>query len=195
MKTIEWKISGLLESKNFGLTLSGNPAIVDSPYGKAVNFNGMNDGIFLNVNPILGLEQFTVEAIFKPESGGQFEQRFLHLGLMQEDRLLLEIRATEEKQWYYDAFIATGKSSLALVDKEKLHPLDNWHHVAFVINKGYLVSYVNGIEELNGKTDITPMKSGQASIGVRQNKISWFRGAIYNIKITPTALSPGNFSR
>ena len=195
METVEWKISELLETKSFGLTTSGNPAIVDSPYGKAVRFNGVDDGIFLNTNPIIGLDKFTIEAIFLPESGGQFEQRFLHFGLVTEDRMLLELRSTEEKHWYFDAFIATGQSSLVLIDKEKLHPSDTWQHTAFIIDGGNLTSYVNGVKELKGKTSVTPMKSGQASIGVRQNKISWFKGSIYSIKVTPEALTPERFTK
>lgn len=195
MNIIEWKISEILESKSHGLTLSGHPAIVDSPYGKAVRFNGIDDGIFLEINPIIGVNHFTVEAIFYPESGGSFEQRFLHLGMDKEDRLLLETRTTENNQWYFDAFIATGASSNPLVDKEKLHPVDKWHHVAFIIDNGYLTSYVNGIKELTDKTVLTPIQSGRTSIGMRQNKISWFKGNIYNIKITHAALAPEQFTK
>ena len=144
---------------------------------------------------LTGLEKFTVEAILQPKSGGQFEQRFLHFGLVTEDRMLLELRSTEERQWYFDAFIATGQSSLVLIDKEKLHPSDHWQHTAFVIDSGKLTSYVNGVKELEGTTTVTPMKAGQTSIGVRQNKISWFKGSIYSIKVTPEALIPERFTK
>jgi len=195
MNIIEWKISEILESKGLGLTLAGNPAIIDSPYGKAVHFNGIDDGMFLEVNPIIGVNNFTIEAVFHPDSGGSFEQRFLHLGMDKEDRLLLETRTTESNQWYFDAYIATGASSSPLVDKEKLHPADKWHHVAFVIDDGNLTSYVNGIKELTNKTVLTPMQSGRTSIGVRQNKINWFKGSIYNIRITHAALAPEQFTK
>jgi hypothetical protein len=44
--------------------------------------------------PLAGLEQFTVEMIYNPYSGGNFEQRFLHCGEANGDRLLLELRST-----------------------------------------------------------------------------------------------------
>lgn len=195
MKITEWKISELLESNDYGIKLSGNPTIVDSQYGKAVRFNGKDDGIFLDINPIMNMDEFTVEAIFYPDNDGQFEQRFLHIGMDKEDRLLLETRTTNNNQWYLDAFIAIGNSINPLFDKEKLHSTNEWHHIAFVIDGNNLTSYVDGIKELTGKGELAPMKSGQTSIGVRQNKISWFKGIIYNIKITHEALLPERFSR
>ena len=194
METVEWKVSDILESKKYGLTVSGNPKIIDSSYGKAVNFNGVDDAIFLDTNPIERLSQFTIEAIFHPDFGGKFEQRFLHFGHIQEDRLLFESR-TEENQWYFDAFIAIGESSQVLIDEQKKHPIDNWYHTAFVIDNGNLSSYVNGVKELTGNVELTPMKGGKTSIGVRQNKISWYKGSIYSIRITPRALSAEDFTK
>jgi hypothetical protein len=195
MTTTEWKLSELLAVKSFNLTTSGNPATINSLKGEATQFNGIDDGVFIDANPISGLSQFTVEMIIYPESGGQFEQRFLHCGFSQSDRMLLELRSTDDKQWYFDAFIATGESSLALIDKEKLHPSDEWHHVAFVIDNGNISSYVNGIKEVEGKMNLTPIQGGQTSLGVRQNKISWFKGTIYSLKITPAVLQPEQFSK
>jgi len=40
---------------------------------------------------------------------------------------------------------------------------------------------------------MTPIQTGQSSIGVRQNKVSWFKGAIYQLRISPEALSPNDF--
>jgi hypothetical protein len=141
------------------------------------------------------MNQFTIEAIFHPESGGSFEQRFLHLGMDKEDRLLLETRTTENNLWYLDAFIATGAAANPLFDKENCIRSIDGHHVAFVIDNGYLTSYVDGIREMADKTVLTPMQGGRTSIGVRQNKISWFKGSIYSIKITDTVLAPEQFTK
>ena len=35
-----------------------------------------------------------------------------------------------------------------------------------------------------------PLSAGQASIGVRFNKVHWFQGAIRQIRVTPTVLKP-----
>jgi hypothetical protein len=36
-------------------------------------------------------------------------------------------------------------------------------------------------------------KSGKTSLGVRLNKVHWFKGAIRTVRITPRALSPEEF--
>ena len=181
----------MLESQT-DIEISGSPLLIDSPYGQAVYFDGIDDAIFMGLMPLAGLTQFTVEAIFRPDRGGNIEQRFLHFGESNEDRLLFEIRTTET-EWYFDAYINTSKGERALIDPERLHPLDQWHHVAFVVNDGLLSTYVNGNKELEHRILMTPIQTGQSSIGVRQNKVSWFKGAIYQLRISPEALSPNDF--
>src|SRR5206468_12893975 len=53
--------------------------------------------------------------------------------------------------------------------------------------------YVDGKLELAGPLRITPLGKGRTSIGVRQNKVYWFKGAIGTIHITPKALTPSKF--
>lgn len=188
----EWIISTLPGSKTKGLRIAGAPEIKECKYGKAVAFNGTNDGIFLDEMPLAGLKEFTIEIIMNPASGGNFEQRFLHCGEIQGDRVLLELRSTDAG-WYYDAFVKAGDMSKALIDPLLLHKQDKWYHVAYVVNNGKLESYVNGKKELESDLDISPLTSGQTSIGVRQNEVSWFKGMIYKIRITPKALKSNNF--
>jgi hypothetical protein len=181
----------ILESKSYA-EIAGTPRLVDSPYGQAVYFDGMEDGLFVDSMPLAGLSQFTVEAIFRPDRDGNFEQRFLHFGEPNEARLLFEIRTTET-EWYFDAYINTSKGQKALIDPEQLHPLDQWHHVAFVVDDGQLVTYVNGKKELEERINMDPLQTGQMAIGVRQNKVSWFKGAICQIRISSEALSANDF--
>ncbi|WP_159516983.1 LamG domain-containing protein [Sunxiuqinia indica] len=181
----------ILESKSFS-EIIGTPKLVDSPYGQAVYFDGIDDALFVDSMPLTGLSQFTIEAIFRPDHGGSFEQRFLHFGEPNQARLLFEIRTTET-DWYFDAYLNSGKDNIALIDPNILHPLDQWYHVALVVNKGQLTTYVNHEKELEGEIELVPIISGQTSIGVRQNKVSWFKGAIYNVKITPRQLTPKDF--
>ena len=49
------------------------------PEGKAVEFDGVDDALFVNVHPLAGAETFTWEVIFRPYKGGKAEQRFFHL--------------------------------------------------------------------------------------------------------------------
>jgi hypothetical protein len=190
---MEWWINDFVQHKtDTAIIVLGAPKQIDSPYGVAIHFNGLDDGLLLKNNPISGLQQFTIEAIFHPDSGGQFEQRFFHAGSVKDDRVLFEIRSLRNS-WYLDGFVKSGASRMTLADSTKLHPLDQWYHVAFVVDNEKLTTYVNGKKELEGKIDSSVVIGGGASTGVRQNKINWFKGSIYEIRITPAALQPSSF--
>jgi len=188
----EWILSNLISTKTVGIRIAGNPQVIDCKYGKALLFNGSTDGIFLDQMPLDGLKQFTVEVIFRPESGGKFEQRFFHCGEIRGNRVLLELRSTSV-DWYFDAFINSGDQKKTLIEPTLLHPLDQWYHMAFVIANGKQETYINGKKELESQIEIVPLKGGKTSIGVRQNEQSWFKGAIYKIRISPEALTPASF--
>jgi len=188
----EWIMSELISNPAEGIRIKGNPETVEYKTKKAVAFNGSADAIFLDEMPLAGLTQFTVEAIIYPGSGGNFEQRFLHIGEVTGDRLLLELRSTPAG-WYFDAFISVGDQQKALIEPTILHPHDQWYHVAYVIDNGKLESFVNGKKELEWQLKIGPVQTGKTSIGVRQNEISWFKGAIYKIQVTSKVLKPEDF--
>lgn len=193
-KKTEWLVAALLQNKTEETNALGNPKIVDSPYGDAVAFDGIDDALFLKEMPLKGLESFTVEMIFKPETNAVFEQRVLQIGEITGDRMLLEIRAVDTN-WYFDGFVASKGVKLALANEELIHPLGKWYHVAFVVTPNSLTTFVNGIQELQQNYTFNPIKQGQTSIGVRMNKVSWFKGAIYKIQISPQALKPNEFLR
>lgn len=188
----EWKLAKIVKDMPHGIILAGKPEIVDTKYGDAVAFNGSSDGIFLDKMPLSDLTEFTIEVIFQPESGGNFEQRFLHCGEIQGDRVLLELRSTGT-DWYFDAFIKVADQNCTLIEPKLHHPLDKWYHVAYVIDNGKLTTFINGEKELEGKIIMSPLKGDKTSIGVRQNEVSWFKGNIYMIRITGEALHPEGF--
>ena len=182
-----------LFAKKQGLSVSGDPKITDSPYGKAVWFDGANDGFFLPDNPLKGLTSFTVETIIKPDADGPFEQRYLHIGESDSDRLLVETR-TNANQWYLDTFILSGESKNALIDTGLVHPCNAWYHVVLTLDEtGQMTNYINGKKEITGHVDFKPLNSGEMSIGARRNKVSWYMGAIYKIRISPGVLKPDDF--
>jgi len=190
--TVEWEL-GLLGPGMKGLTTEGNPRPVDCRYGKALQFDGIGDALFIHSNPLAHLRQFTVEIVFRPDSNGKREQRFLHIGDLRRDRLMVETRVTKDHRWYLDAHLRSGDSAKTLIDSTKVHPTDRWCHAAVTVDNGMMVTYVNGIRELAGGIPFTPFTGGQASIGVRQNKVYWFKGSICKIRITPRALKPSEF--
>ncbi|APZ45401.1 hypothetical protein BW723_03380 [Polaribacter reichenbachii] len=189
----EWIVADLLEEKSENVVINGNPKLVDYPYGKAVNFNGVDDALFLDQMPLKGATSFTIEMVFNPSDiEAPFEQRILHLGEVSKDRMLLEIRAVENN-WYFDGFVASGNNKRALIDEKLIHPLGQWYHVALVITPNSITTYVNGKKELEDVFSFKPINTGKSSLGVRLNKRSWFKGSIFKVRISPKALQPNNF--
>jgi hypothetical protein len=174
----------------------GAPQPVDEPpAGRALHFNGRSDGLILPLIPFTGWAQFTIEVLFKPESGGAPEQRFMHVEDTKGGRAMMETRLTPDNHWYLDTFLLSGPSSLALIDKTKLHPADRWYWVALRYDGKLMSSWVDGAKELQGPVTFAPMVEGKMSLGVRQNRLFWFKGAIREVRFTPGALADGKLQR
>ncbi|PWU05875.1 MAG: hypothetical protein C5B51_13390, partial [Terriglobia bacterium] len=180
-------------------TVLGHPKVIDTPIGKAVQFNGVDDALFINEHPLAGIPVFTFEAIFRPDTGGAPEQRWFHLaeqdpktGADTDTRFLFEIRVINN-QWCLDAFVHTPTANHAILNREKLYPLDTWHAVAQVYDGKEYRSYVDG--ELQGNADVhfEPEGPGHTSVGVRINKEFYFKGAVHLARFTRRALSPADF--
>lgn len=184
-----WRLDDLTHLDTHPLEVLGHPRVVKEAASSSIHFDGIGDGIFVPVNPLATLAEFTVEVLVKPESGGPEEQRFFHLQDEQENRGLLELRLHKDG-WAVDSFLysAKNKSQCPLLDRSKLHPVDRWAWVALVYANGKMAHYVNGIKELEGAVNFSPMGAGKTSIGVRQNKVFWFKGGIAEIRIYPRAL-------
>lgn len=191
-ETTDWTIANLLEGGLKDVQISGSPTLADSPYGKAVYFDGVDDAIFLEQMPLKSLTEFTVEMIFSPDPNGAFEQRVVHMGEISDDRMLLEIRAIDSN-WYFDGFVASRENKLALIDESLLHPLGQWFHVALIVTANSLTTYVNGELELSKANIFKAIENGRSSLGVRLNERSWFHGKIYKIRVTPKKIKPADF--
>jgi len=61
-----WKFDNLSHIGGMAPKVEGNPLLVDSPVGKAVQFNGKDTGLFFPARPLVGAKTFTIEAIFRP---------------------------------------------------------------------------------------------------------------------------------
>jgi hypothetical protein len=191
---IAWDFSNLERIGGHKITTVGAPRLIESPHGKAVEFDGTDDGLFVDANPLDGLSKFTAEVVFKPYAGGPTAQRFVH---MQEDgsenRLLFEIRLTEDNHWFLDAFIKSGGGNYTLYAEKSPHAIGPWYHAAVVVDGTIMRHYVNGVEELSTPIKFEPQTAGRTSVGVRLNKVSWFKGAVRRLRITPSALAPSQF--
>ena len=187
---VVWTLDNAASIGGHQPTVLGAPRFVDAGVGPAARFNGKDDGLVVPANPIAGWAQFTIEVLFRPDADGPAEQRFVHLQDVRESRALIEIRVTPEGQWCLDTFLLSGKNSLPLMDKTKLHPAGSWHWAALVYDGKKMAHFVDGTKEMEGEVAFPPMTTGQTSLGVRLNRVYWFKGCIREVHFSPTALGP-----
>ncbi|GEM_PF-109188 len=192
--SVTWRLDNLENIGGHDVTVLGKPKVIDTPAGKALEFDGVDDGIYLDTHPLAGLEEFTVEVVFNPYADGAREQRFFH---MQENdsasRVMFETRLPGDNQWFLDTFIKTPHSDVTLYAEEDLHPIGPWRHAAIVVDGWRFRHYVDGKLELSEWLNYEPQGEGRTSLGMRINQVHWFRGAIRTVRITPRPLSPDAF--
>jgi hypothetical protein len=207
-RQITWTFDRLDKIGGVATDVEGHPKIIDTPVGKAVEFNGVDESLLIEQHPLAGAETFTFEAIFRPD-GGDAQQRWFHLAEIDPKtglatsiektttepnaRFLFELRVVNENQWYLDAFVNGPGYNRALMFAGKLHPIGQWYHVAQVYDGKMYRSYVNG--ELQGEAEVAfkPQGPGRASVGVRMNKVNYFKGAVHMARFTPSALTVDQF--
>jgi hypothetical protein len=200
-RTTVWNFSRLDGIGGRTTRMLGAPQLVAGPFGRAAWFDGAGDALFVDQHPLAGASAFTIEAVFRPD-GGKHEQRWLHLA---EDpslpasqavsggtRMLFEVRVVEAG-WYLDAFIKGPDYSQTLMNAEKTHPLGRWSHVAQVCDGKRYACFVDGELQADAAVDFRPQGPGRTSVGVRMNRVDWFRGAVAEARFTPRALRPSEF--
>ena len=188
-----WKFDRLDQIGGNPLHVEGAPRVIETGAGKAIQFGGGKDALFLDLHPLTGAETFTWEVIFRPDADGSPEQRFFHFQTRGEDtRLLFEIRIREGR-WCLDSYANSGGVGQALMDTTRLHPLGVWHHAAAVYDGREFRNYVDGVLEGSAEIRLAPQGEGTCAIGTRINRRDYFKGAIFEARMTRRALAPGEF--
>jgi hypothetical protein len=199
----KWELKSLKKIGGHKLRVFGNPVIVRTDIGKAIKFDGVNDRILVDNNPIGSAKEFTVEVIFKADPAYEIsnQPRFVHFQDPEdslEKRVMVELRLTNDNKWYLDGYIQTDAGNKTLVNRTLTHPLGNWDHVALTFKGNTFTTYVNGVKEISGEV---PWKErlvnerGKVSIGGRMNKINYYKGLIKTIRVTHKALDPSEFMK
>lgn len=193
---VVWHVDNLQRIGGHAVTVVGRPRVVETAVGPAVEFNGESDGLLLDVNPIAGMASFTVEVLFAPAADGPEEQRFLHVEESGTgNRALIETRRLPGGTWCLDTFLRYGDAGLTLIDRALVHPAGTWHVAALTYDGTTMRHFVDGVLQGEGRVDFRPLKNGRTSIGVRQNRVSWFKGRIREVRVTPTALDAAHLQR
>jgi len=194
-----WRFDNIENIGGHATHVLGHPQVIDSEYGKAVHFNGVDDGIFVDEHPLAGTSTYTWEVIFRPDADGPEAQRFFHLqeqdpatGQDTNNRMLFEIRIVNG-QWCLDSFASSGSENRTLLNCKMLYPLGKWYRVTAVCDGKTLRNYVNGELQGEGPFELKPHLAGHTSIGVRINRVFWFKGSVLMAHMTPRVLTPDEF--
>jgi hypothetical protein len=177
----------------------GHPQVIDSPYGKAVEFGGNGDALIVPEHPLAGATAYTWEMIFRPDGDGAQAQRIFHLasqdpatGADTDSRMLFEIRIVNG-QWCLDSFAGNKGQQLTLLNCKALHPVDKWYRVTAVWDGKVMRNYVGDELQGEGPLVMDAEGPGRASIGMRLNKVFPFKGAVFEARMVPRALKPEEF--
>jgi hypothetical protein len=187
---ITWHLNDIKQVGGYTPVVLGSPVVKIEGKDSGVFFNGINDGLVVPAIPIEGWPKFTIEVLFKPDSDGPVAPRFIHFEDTLANRCTFELRLTKNKEWYFDGFLRNGltKKGITLIDSAKLHPADRWYWAALVYDGAKMYSYINGQKELEHEMDLRPFTKGNFSLGVRLNKVNWFKGQIRTIVFHPGAV-------
>ena len=192
--SVIWRLDNLERIGGYPVKIEGEPTVIDTLHGKAIEFDGVDDAIFLDVHPLDGMSSFTVEVIFNPYADGAAEQRFFHMQESASDsRVMFETRLVAGARWFLETFIKSGEQRVVLYAEDHTHEVGTWQHAAIVVDGATMKHFVNGELELSEALSFAPQGRGRTSLGVRINKVHWFDGAIRTARFTPRALPPTDF--
>jgi hypothetical protein len=190
-----WRLDNTDKLAGYAVTVVGKPRVERAGEKEStVIFDGARDGLFVPAVPIAGAKVFTIEVLIRPAVDGNEEQRFLHLEDKAGRRALMELRL-KDAQWSLDTFLFSDPNRLTLLDRTKLHPAGRWYWVALRYDGKTMTSFIDGVKELEGPVDFAGLSEGQTSVGVRQNRVSWFKGAIGEVRFHNEALPPEKLQR
>ncbi|MGC4093761.1 MAG: LamG domain-containing protein [Polyangiaceae bacterium] len=174
----------------------GEPRLGESPLGPALCFDG-DDGLIADLNPLQGLEAFTLEVLARIDAVGDpahSEPRFVHIESAEGLRATVEARVTST-QFFVDTHLHTNSDKLTLANSASLHPVGRWNWIALSYAEGHMRHFVDAVEDGHGDVPFRPMGAGKMSLGVRQNRVHYFQGCIRELRVSPRALPAEQLQR
>ena len=204
---VVWNIDNLRSIGGYEVTIYGNPKIITTDQGNALEFNSnaviapqtnAGDRIQVKGNPIsTGNSEFTIEMIFKPyATATDFAPRIIHIchpDSMSGPRVMtMEIRSTST--WTTDFYIKSVTGS-GIMGTAK-YPTDQWMHLAMTYKNKVLTGYVNGLLDVSKTGNIYTglPATAEVSLGGRMNNINYFKGLIRKLIFSTIALEPSQFT-
>ena len=63
-----------------------------------------------------------------------------------------------------------------MIDRAVSHSAAQWHTATLTFDGQTMKHYVDGVLEQSGGVAFQPLAAGRTSVGVRQNRVFWFKG-------------------
>ena len=105
-----------------------------------------------------------------------------------ENRALIELRL-QRRALGARLYLRHGDAQLTLLDRRKTHAAGDWHVATTTFDGATMAHFVDGVEQGSGAVRVSAAQGGRTSIGVRQNRVSWFKGRIHTVRITPAVVA------
>lgn len=196
MEPTIWRLDRLDEIGGAVPEIVGAPRLERDAAGGFVVFDGQKDGLYVPLNPLRDLDQFTIEICFRAEPDGPPEPRFLHVQDEANNRALIELRIAKES-FAVDTYLGSASrgARLPLLDLTMRHPVRKWTWAALVFDRGRMEHFMEGKRELGGTVDFRSTAAGRVSLGMRGNQVHRFKGAIREVRWHQRALSPESLQK
>jgi len=199
-----WLINNTTNIGGHTVKVLGNPRVIRTPHGDAVQFNGSTDGLVVSKNFLAGLTNFTVELLFKPYPltvPQAREPRIVHVqsGNPPDHRLTLEARVntnTTPHTFFLDTFVRFGDGDFrrTLFNEQHPHPVGDWSHLAVTYDGTNFCNFFNGqLEMCSTLKGMGFTNTGATWIGQRANNTGYFEGAVLALRFTDRVLSTNEF--
>lgn len=196
-----WDFDNLKIIGGHTVDVEGDPELIETELGTAIYFDGVDDRLLINSNPINGSNEFTVELVFKADDAYATNRapRFVHIQDPADSigkRLMMELRINKKGELYLDGFLKTDVDKFALIDSSLIHPCNTWQHAAVSYDGTTLRTYMDGIQELEKDVNfenIVINRGGKTSIGGRMNRVAYYRGYIKYLKVSQKVVEPSDF--
>lgn len=194
IKYTSWKFSDLTSIGGISVTPEGNPEIIAINADKAYLFDGTEDRVVINNNPLIGIDEFTFEVVFRVDKGGVAEQKFVHLQANPDIRILFELEFKNDSMWYMDNYIQSENGAgMNFIDSTKLYTVNRWYHAALVYKNNEFKQYINYKTENTANYTWNSPADGSVSVGARTTNTNYMTGAVREIRFADVALDSNQF--
>jgi hypothetical protein len=186
----DWRLDNTTTLGDLPLLQVDKPSILQTPSGPSICFDGKNDGLIRNSNPLSGLQKFTLQLFFRSDQHDLQEMHLLHIEEPENirHRFVLETRSTKVGTWYPRVFLRWDDRAMEIDNPTTLFPADRWYWVAFSYDGMTARLFINGVETVAKQADWGPIGDAPLALGMRLNKQGFFPGCFAQLIVSSTVL-------